>query len=199
MAFGRGGDAANNERCDIKRTNSVLISIDPLSTEPYLFRTETVRFVMLRLNRMTDYAIVILGQMAQDIGRVRTAPALSDVTSVPLPSVSKILKTLSQAGLVTAHRGAKGGYSLDRLASEVTMTEVIQALEGPIALTACVDGAEDSCDVQHSCFMRGNWNRVNSAIHAALDAVTLADMMDPEEMFPDRSSGRAAGVSLQNV
>lgn len=148
---------------------------------------------------MTDYAIVILGQMAQDVGRVRTAPALSEATAVPLPSVSKILKTLTHAGMVTAHRGAKGGYSLDRRASDVTMTEIIQALEGPIALTACVDGAEDSCEVQHSCFMRGNWNRVNSAIHAALDAVTLADMMDPEEMFPDRSAGRTVGASPQNV
>jgi FeS assembly SUF system regulator len=139
---------------------------------------------MLRLNRMTDYAIVILGHMAQEVGRVRTAAALSEATSVPLPSVAKILKMVTGAGLVTAHRGAKGGYSLDRPASEVTMTQVIQALEGPIALTACVDGAEDSCEVENSCFMRGNWNRVNTAIRAALDAVTLADMMDPEHMFP---------------
>lgn len=137
---------------------------------------------------MTDYAIVILGHMAQDVGRVRTSAALSEATSVPLPSVSKVLKIMAHASLVTAHRGAKGGYSLDRAASNVTMTEIIQALEGPIALTACVDGAEDSCEVENSCFMRGNWNRVNAAIHAALDAVTLADMMDPEEMFPDRSA-----------
>jgi FeS assembly SUF system regulator len=147
---------------------------------------------MLRLNRMTDYAIVILGHMAQDVGRVRTSAALSESTGVPLPSVSKVLKIMTHAVLVTAHRGAKGGYSLDRPAAAVTMTEIIQALEGPIALTACVDGAEESCEVENSCFMRGNWNRVNAAIHAALDAVTLADMMDPEEMFPDRS---AAGAS----
>jgi len=156
---------------------------------------------MLRLNRMTDYAIVILGHMAQDVGRVRTSAALSEATAVPLPSVAKVLKIMAGSGLLTAHRGAKGGYSLDRPAAEVTMTEIIQALEGPIALTACVDGAEDSCEVEHSCFMRGNWNRVNSAIHAALDAVTLADMMDPEEMFPDRgaSVGARRQPSLQNV
>lgn len=150
---------------------------------------------------MTDYAIVILGHMAQDIGRVRTSAALSDSTGVPLPSVAKILKIMTHAALITAHRGAKGGYSLDRPAHAVTMTEIIQALEGPIALTACVDGAEDSCEVEHSCFMRGNWNRVNAAIHAALDAVTLADMMDPEEMFPDRSADGTAPrqPSLQNA
>ncbi|SDG00852.1 MULTISPECIES: SUF system Fe-S cluster assembly regulator [Thalassobaculum] len=156
---------------------------------------------MLRLNRMTDYAIVILGHMAHDVGRVRTAAALSESTGVPVPSVSKILKIMTHASLITAHRGAKGGYSLDRPAAAVSMTEIIQALEGPIALTACVDGAEESCEVEHSCFMRGNWNRVNAAIHAALDAVTLADMMDPEEMFPDRSADGASRrqPSLQNA
>lgn len=142
---------------------------------------------MLRLNRMTDYAIVVLGQMAQDVGRVRTAAALADSTGVPVPTVSKLLKQMSGAGLVSAHRGAKGGYSLDRHAAAVTVTEIIQALEGPIALTACVDGAEDSCEVERCCPMRGNWNRVNQAIRSALDGVTLADMLDPEGMFPVRT------------
>jgi len=141
---------------------------------------------MLRLNRMTDYGIVVLGQMAQDVGRVRTAAALAEASGVPVPTVSKLLKQMTAASLITARRGAKGGYSLDRPAAAVTVTEIIQALEGPIALTACVDGAEDSCDVEHSCPMRGNWNRVNRAIRAALDAVTLADMLDPDGMFPVR-------------
>lgn len=147
---------------------------------------------MLRLNRMTDYAIVVLGQMAQDIGRVRTAAALAEATGVPLPTVSKLLKTMAGTALVTAHRGAKGGYSLDRPASAVTVTDIVQTLEGPIALTACVDGAEDSCEVEHSCPMNGNWNQVNTAIRAALDAVTLADMLNPDAMFPLRTASRSA-------
>ncbi|NQW09927.1 MAG: SUF system Fe-S cluster assembly regulator [Alphaproteobacteria bacterium] len=146
---------------------------------------------MLRLNRMTDYAIVVLGQMALDIGRVRTAAALAEATGVPLPTVSKLLKTMAATALVTAHRGAKGGYSLDRPAAAVTVTDIVQTLEGPIALTACVDGAEDSCEVEHSCPMSGNWNRVNTAIRAALDAVTLADMLNPDQMFPVRAAPRA--------
>lgn len=142
---------------------------------------------MIRLNRMTDYAIVILGQMAQDVGRVRTAAALAEATGVPVPTVSKILKIMGGAALVTPHRGAKGGYSLDRNASEVTVTDIVQALEGPIALTACVDGAEDACEVENLCPMRGNWNRVNDAIRGALDKVSLGDMLDPNEMFPVRA------------
>jgi FeS assembly SUF system regulator len=146
---------------------------------------------MLRLNRMTDYAIVVLGQMAQDTGRVRTAAALADATGVPVPTVSKLLKQMAGASLVSAHRGAKGGYSLDRPATVVTVTEIIQALEGPIALTACVDGAEETCEVESCCPMRGNWNRVNRAIRSALDGVTLADMLDPEGMFPVRTPAPA--------
>ena len=157
---------------------------------------------MIRLNRLTDYAFVILGQMSQDLGRVRTAGALAEATGVPVPTVSKILKTMGSARLVTPHRGAKGGYSLDVPASDVTVTEIVQALEGPIALTACVDGAEDACEVENLCPMRGNWNRVNDAIRSALDGVTLADMLDPDEMFPVRvpvSGQSGAGQSGAGV
>lgn len=142
---------------------------------------------MLKLNKLTDYAIVILGHMARDVGVVRTSQAISDATMVPLPTVSKLMKLMTQSGLVTAHRGAKGGYSLDKEADQVTVAEIVQALEGPIALTACVDGADDECGVESACVMAGNWNRVNQAIHAALDAVTLAEMMDPGELFPVRN------------
>jgi FeS assembly SUF system regulator len=154
---------------------------------------------MLRLNRMTDYGIVVLGQMAQDVGRVRTAAALAEASGVPVPTVSKLLKQMTAASLITARRGAKGGYALDRPAAEVTVTEIIQALEGPIALTACVDGAEDCCEVEHSCPMRGNWNRVNRAIRAALDGVTLADMLDPEGMFPVRTASPATLLAAAPV
>src|SRR3546814_5160407 len=91
---------------------------------------------MLRINRIEDYAICGLGQRAQDVGRVRTAAAPADATGVPVPTVSKLLKQMAGAALVNARRGAKGGYSLDRPAAEITVTEIIQALEGPIALTA---------------------------------------------------------------
>jgi FeS assembly SUF system regulator len=154
---------------------------------------------MIRLNRMTDYAIVILGQMAQDVGRVRTAAALAEATGVPVPTVSKILKIMGSASLVTPHRGAKGGYSLDRDAAEVTVTDIVQALEGPIALTACVDGAEDACEVENLCPMRGNWNRVNDAIRGALDKVSLGDMLDPNEMFPIRTAPSAESATAERL
>ncbi len=151
---------------------------------------------MLKLNRMTDYAIVVLGQMSRDPGVVRTASALSQATLIPTPTVAKILKTLASSGLVTSHRGAAGGYSLDRGPEAVSVVEIIQALEGPIALTACVDGAVDPCEVVSACPMSGNWNRVNEAIRGALEGVSLADMLDPTDMFMPAERGNAKTPAL---
>ena len=131
---------------------------------------------MLRLNRLTDYAVVVMAQMAQRGDDVRTAPQISEQTGVPLPTVAKILNALSHDCLVASQRGAAGGYKLSRPAQQITVAEIIQALEGPIALTACVDGTTGQCDVESLCPMRGNWDKVNKAIRGALSQVTLADM-----------------------
>ena len=131
---------------------------------------------MLRLNRLTDYAVVVLAQMAAQPERLRTAQQIAQDTAVPLPTVAKILNALARASVITSLRGAAGGYRLARPAEQVSIFEVVQALEGPIALTACVDGSEDSCEVESLCPMRGNWERVNDAIRTALQGVTLADM-----------------------
>lgn len=134
---------------------------------------------MLRLSRMTDYAVVLLARMAHGGGGLSTAPALAAATSLPEPSVGKILKQLARAGLVVAQRGAAGGYVLARPAAAIRVSEIVAALEGDIALTACVDGAEGLCKVEATCSVRGRWDPVNRAVRAALDAVSLADMAGP--------------------
>ena len=131
---------------------------------------------MFKLNRLTDYGVVVLTQMARNPDDLRTAPQIAQDTGVPLPTVAKLLNALAHERLITSHRGAAGGYTLDRPAESISVAEIIQALEGPIALTACVDGASGGCDVELLCPMRGNWDKVNKAIHGALSQVTLADM-----------------------
>lgn len=131
---------------------------------------------MLRLNRITDYAVVVLSQMAREPGRLVTAPQLAQDTAVPLPTVSKLLKDLAKEGVLASHRGVHGGYALAAAPEAVTMLQIIRALEGPVSLTACVDGAEGDCNVESLCPMRGNWDRVNRAIRDALSGVTLAEM-----------------------
>ena len=131
---------------------------------------------MFRLNRLTDYAVVVMIQMTQHPNNVHTAPQIASDTGIPLPTVAKLLNALARESLVLSHRGAAGGYTLGRPAEKVSVAEIIQAMEGPIALTACVEGSGNHCDVECLCPMAGNWNRVNQAIHDALSQVTLADM-----------------------
>lgn len=148
---------------------------------------------MLRLNRITDYAVVVLSQMAREPGRLVTAPQLAQDTAVPLPTVSKLLKDLAKEGVLESHRGVHGGYALAAAPEAITMLQIIRALEGPVSLTACVDGAEGDCNVENLCPMRGNWDRVNRAIRDALSGVTLADMSISFQRFepPVRAEARA--------
>jgi len=125
--------------------------------------------------------VVVMSQMAPRGGGTRSAQQISEDTGVPLPTVAKLLNLLGRAKLVTSQRGASGGYVLSAEPEDITVSQIIQAMEGPIALTACVDGATDSCDAESFCPMRGNWNKVNGAIREALGSVSLADMAS----FPD--------------
>lgn len=131
---------------------------------------------MIKLSRLTDYAVVILAEMARMKGELVAASLLSVKTGIPEPTVSKVLKTLSRNGLISSVRGVSGGYRLDRPAQEISVSLIIAAMEGPISLTSCVTGSHESCALEGKCSMNGRWNPVNAAIQGALDKVTLADM-----------------------
>lgn len=137
---------------------------------------------MLKLSRLTDYGVVVLDRLARarelDKGPT-TAPDLAEATTLPQPTVAKTLKLLARGGVVESHRGHQGGYSLARAPEHITVAEIISALDGPVELTACVDGQEGSCSVESMCAIRGNWDAVNSAVRTALESVTLADMLAP--------------------
>jgi FeS assembly SUF system regulator len=138
----------------------------------------------MRLGRMTDYGVIILCQMARGTaGAVFTASHMAKITHLPLPTVSKLLKLMSNKGLLRAQRGANGGYGLAMPASEMTARDIIFALEGPVELTDCVEGVESGCERQRSCALRGHWDPVNAAIEGALGNVTLADMAAPRTPF----------------
>lgn len=151
---------------------------------------------MFRLNRLTDYAVVVMSRMV-DRRALRSAQLIARDTGVPMPTVAKVLNVLTREGLVTSHRGAAGGYTLSRPAGEITVAEIIQALEGPIALTACVEHSADCCEVEGICPMRGTWDTVNDAIRGALERVTLADMaMAPFTLADRPPAGRQAAETL---
>lgn len=150
---------------------------------------------MLRLSKLTDYAVVVLTKLSADEA-VRTAPSLALATGIPEPTVAKVLKTLTAAGLVTSFRGARGGYMLARPLSSMPVSDVITAIDGPIALTACVEGSSAGCECSDLCCMRGRWDRVNGAIRSALGAITLADMQDTAPHAFMRPPERAATADL---
>ena len=127
---------------------------------------------MIKLNRITDYAVVVLAQMARE-----------PESNVPLPTVAKVLKELARDGVLASHRGANGGYTLARKPEEISVLSIIRSLEGPIALTSCVDDSDSDCGVESLCPVRGNWNQVNKAIRNALDSVSLAEMAVSTLMF----------------
>ena len=136
---------------------------------------------MLRLSKLTDYAVVVLAGLdrAERSSRVVAVPEIALASGLMEPTVAKVLKILGQAGLVQGLRGAHGGYRLSRALNEITLSEVIVAFDGPIALTACVDGAIGGCDAEAMCPVRGRWDPVNRAIRDALADVTVADLAGP--------------------
>lgn len=128
---------------------------------------------MFKLSKLTDYAVVVLVRLARS-ECVQTSPGIAAATGIPEPTVAKVLKILASRGLVSSQRGARGGYRLLRQLEQIAVAEVIAAIDGPIALTACVDGG--GCDSQRFCPMHGRWDPVNAAIEGALRAITLAQM-----------------------
>jgi FeS assembly SUF system regulator len=136
---------------------------------------------MLRLSKLTDYAVVVLLRLSDSEpgDPVQTSPGIATHTGVPEPTVAKVLKALASAQLVSSQRGARGGYRLMRPLDDIAIADVIAAIDGPIALTACVDGSAASCcDVQGLCGVRGRWDLVNDTVRHALESITLSDMRE---------------------
>ncbi len=134
---------------------------------------------MLRMSKLTDYGIVLLTHLALGSERaVRTAHGLADASGIPLPTVSKILKELSRAGLVVSHRGRRGGYTLARGPDDIAVADVIAALEGPVALTECSE-ALGRCGIEAICPARGHWDAISRTIQSALAGLTLSALGPP--------------------
>ncbi len=138
------------------------------------------------MTKQTDYGIVLLTYFARaERDKTYTARDLATATNLAQPTVSKTLKPLARAGILDSHRGAKGGYSLARRPEEITVADIVSALEGPLAITACISDEQPECDRFEICGVRNNWERVNHMILNALRTITLADMSVPMRRAPD--------------
>ena len=143
---------------------------------------------MIRMSKLTDYAIVILAHLARSEGTV-TAQDLAERSKVPLPTVSKLCKELSKARLVISHRGRHGGYGLARPAETISVAEIVEALEGPIAHTECVHpGASQACGIEETCLARDSWDPVSRAIQDALRALPLSAIAPHRAPAPEAAA-----------
>lgn len=130
---------------------------------------------MLKMSRLTDYGTGVLAHLAGAGDRPHSASEVAELTGLPTATVSKVLKLLTRAGLVSSRRGAQGGYVLSRPAAEITAAEVIDALEGPVALTEC-STVGSSCELESLCLVGNAWQRINVAIRHALNEISLAEL-----------------------
>ena len=141
---------------------------------------------MIRLSRLTDYAIALLSHMGKEReGVIWAASELAENSGLPMPTAAKVLKLLAKGGLISAQRGATGGYKLTRCISEISIAEIIEIMDGPIAITNCAHGStQENCKIKSFCPMSNGWNKVNDAIRLALESVSLAEMFDSSSAFP---------------
>ena len=130
---------------------------------------------MVRISRLTDYATVLLAVLAEQPERLQTATSLAEQTRIAAPTVSKLLKQLQRAGLVVSTRGLHGGYQLARPATEISAAAILDALEGPVALTDCSVGV-GHCEIEETCRVGRVWQRLNLAIRRSLYDVSLAQL-----------------------
>lgn len=138
---------------------------------------------MLRMSKLTDYGTMILSHLAAGGNEPASAGTVADKTHLSLPTVSKLLKMLARSGLVVSTRGAQGGYALARSPEEISAAEIIDALEGPVAITEC--SADDGhCDLRAYCGVGSAWQRINISIREALGSVSLADLQDKPAPMP---------------
>jgi FeS assembly SUF system regulator len=135
---------------------------------------------MLRITKLTDYAVLVLSDMVRPgAEQALAARDIAERTRIPAPTVSKVLKLLSRGGLVVSERGKNGGYRLARSPESITVADIVDTVEGPIAVTECSATERGCCELEGHCPTETNWVRINAAIRQALRGITLADMVQP--------------------
>jgi FeS assembly SUF system regulator len=130
----------------------------------------------MRLSSLTDYAVVMMSAAARHCGGAArlNATLLAEETGVPLPTAQKLVSRLSSAGLIESARGTGGGFRLSRPPSAISLADIVEAVEGPIQLTACVEGSRHDCVIEGNCQVRPHWSIVNEAVRGALADISLA-------------------------
>lgn len=131
----------------------------------------------MRLSSLADYAVVMMSACARHCGQTRmNAAQLAEETGIPQPTVQKLVSKLSSARLLRSVRGQNGGFTLARPAAAITLADVIEAIEGPIAMTSCVETGKHDCVLEGNCRAQAHWPVVNDAVRSALAGISLTSL-----------------------
>ncbi len=147
---------------------------------------------MLRLSKLADYGVVIIGTLAQRKEPLMNATRLAELTTLPSPTVAKLLKRMAKVGIVSAVRGAAGGYKLARPANEITTAELVEAVDGPIAITECAIDMKYPCEHASGCPVFGRWTPLNIKIRQAFAEVTLDQLIHTPQVGCGSCGGNGA-------
>jgi FeS assembly SUF system regulator len=132
----------------------------------------------MRLSNMADYGVVVMSAAARHCGSVRvSATDLASETGIALPTVQKLVSIMGKAGLLRSARGTGGGIQLARPAAAISLADIIEAVEGPIAMTACVDTGSHTCAMEGTCRVQPHWAVVNNAVRGALADINLMSVL----------------------
>lgn len=153
---------------------------------------------MLRISKLADYGTVLMTHMAKHPEELHTAKTIAANTKITLPMVSKILKLLAQAGILTSLRGAQGGYSLAREPQQINVMEIIAALDGNMALTDC-SNTNSGCSLELICAIRNNWRLINQVVYDALTTISLAELADDKQRLQQARNRILKNISIVEV
>lgn len=154
---------------------------------------------MIKISRMADYAILLVCKMSSVEDKVYSAHELSTITALKITTISKILTKLTKANVTNSIRGVTGGYKLMMKAEDISIGDIIDIIDGQVALTVCVDEDKNhSCELESMCPSQGNWQVINNTVRNALNSVSIAEMANPfvanlqykKSMKPDSISKR---------
>lgn len=150
---------------------------------------------MLKLPKLADYGLLLVSCLSEQEGDL-SASVLSRMCRIPLPTVSKVLKLLTQKGLLRSVQGANGGYRLAKKADQISAADVVEAIDGPVLLMNCSAAAIHDCGEEENCPVQLNYRKINLALKDALSSVTVDDLAFAN-CLSSRNTGETTGKGIQ--
>jgi len=150
---------------------------------------------MLRISRFADYGLLLINALCQ-ADQLTTLEQLSEKTKLTMPTIYKIMRSLVKSGLVISLRGVNGGYKITKSADQISIAEIIEAVDGPIALTDCTKGLGCQCALAGGCQLKGNWQLVNQHVVKTLGSITIDMMNQPVNQNMDTGMHNIAAILI---